>query len=343
MFNILVDTCVWLDAAKDPEQQPLLGVLEELVNLNEVRLVVPQIVICEFSRNKQRIIHESGRSLSGVFKRVKDAVGKFGDEKRKQATLQQLNDVDHRIPQLGEAVNETIGRIETLLNGGLLVETSDDIKALAAQRAIDRKAPFHRQRNGIGDAILIEIYADQVRNATPGDRFVFVTHNINDFSDPNGNSKSAHPDLAGLFTKIKSLYLTSLAEAVKRVQPALVSDLMLEHEGWVEEPRSITEIVDAAGELMDKVWYNRHKYSEEMIASGKTKLVDKETFPVKDHLCRPVQRDIWEGALKSAARVEKKYGLENMGPWTDFEWGMLNGKLSALRWALGDEWDMLDT
>jgi len=26
-----------------------------------------------------------------------------------------------------------------------------------------------------------------------------------------------------------------------------------------------------------------------------------------------------------------------------FEWGMINGKLSALRWVMGDEWDMLDT
>lgn len=52
---------------------------------------------------------------------------------------------------------------------------------------------------------------------------------------------------------------------------------------------------------------------------------------------------VWAQALKAAKKTEKEIGLENLGPWDDFEWGMLNGKLSALRWALGDEWDMLDT
>jgi hypothetical protein len=40
-------------------------------------------------------------------------------------------------------------------------------------------------------------------------------------------------------------------------------------------------------------------------------------------------------------RVAETYPAEELGPYTDFEWGMLNGKLSALRWVLGDEWDFL--
>lgn len=52
---------------------------------------------------------------------------------------------------------------------------------------------------------------------------------------------------------------------------------------------------------------------------------------------------IWKGALKAAKKVEKKWGKKNLGPYTDFDWGMINGKLSALRWVLGEEWDMLDT
>lgn len=56
----------------------------------------------------------------------------------------------------------------------------------------------------------------------------------------------------------------------------------------------------------------------------------------RDDLCENIRN-------RSARKVIEKYGEENLGPYSDFEWGMLNGKLSVLRWVLGDEWDMLDT
>jgi len=50
-----------------------------------------------------------------------------------------------------------------------------------------------------------------------------------------------------------------------------------------------------------------------------------------------------ERSFESSKASRKKYGIESLGPHSDFDWGMLNGKLSALRWIFGDEWDMLDT
>jgi hypothetical protein len=342
-FNVLIDTCVWLDAAKDYQQQTILAALEELIRYGDIALILPRIVMDEFARNKARIIEESSRSLSSTIKRVKDVVEKFGDPRQKRTVLRQLNDVDHRLPTLGEAAVETVGRIEKLFAGSPIIETSDAVKLRAAQRAIDKRAPFHRQRNGIDDAILIEVYADAVAAKAPaGTRFAFITHNTKDFSHPHASNKLPHPDMAAYFSRVRSLYFITLGEALRRVRPAQFADLMIEQE-WMEEPRKLPEIVAAIDVLFDKVWYDRHQISLHKIESGKTKIVKKETFPVKNHDRRPMQRDVWIRARKAAAKVEKKYGVENLGPYTDFDWGMINGKLSALRWVLGDEWDMLDT
>jgi hypothetical protein len=341
MHKILVDTCVWLDLAKDPEQLALLNVIEELVKRKELSLIVPRLVADEFARNKEKIIKESSKSLSTVFKRVKDVVDKFGDPKKKKIVLEQLNDVDYKIPTLGEAAIVSVSRIEKLLKEATIIETTDDIKLRAVQRAIDRKAPFHRQKNSINDAIIIETYATCIldKNST-GIRFAFVTHNKNDFSLPNGNDKIPHPDFDMYFSKIKSHYYVKLAEAVHRISPDLVTDIMIEDE-WIQEPRSLTEIIEAEEEFLDKIWYNRHQNWLYRIEIGEVKIVD--SIPEGKYIPNVTPVEIYEGARKAAKNVEKKYSIKNLGPWSDFEWGMLNGKLSALRWVLGEEWDNLYT
>ena len=94
-----------------------------------------------------------------------------------------------------------------------------------------------------------------------------------------------------------------------------------------EEVRTLKEVLEAENMFLDKIWFDRHLSLEYRIEQG-----------IED-----VNPEIWKGAMESARKVIEKYGEENLGPYSDFEWGMLNGKLSALRWVLGYEWDMLDT
>lgn len=343
MLRVLIDTCVYLDLAKDYRHQPTLRALEQLINVGEVSLVLPRQAVDEFARNKQRIIKESGKSLSSTFKRVKAAVREFGRDDGVDLAIEQLDDVDHRITILGEAVNESIARIEAIIAKATIVETTDAVKLRAAQRAVDRRAPFHRDKNGMGDAILIETYRDVLDEEGDDIQFAFVTHNKHDFSDMNADERLPHPDLRDLFDSERSTYSLALAELLNSFAPEWPEELKWEFE-YVEEPRLLSEIMEAEELLFRQIWYNRHMYLRHQIETGKHKVVTEEVWNKnrKRHAKMTVDT-VWERALAAAKRTEDEVGRENLGPWTDFEWGMLNGKLSALRWVTGSDWDFLDT
>lgn len=143
-----------------------------------------------------------------------------------------------------------------------------------------------------------------------------------------------HPNLASLFSRIKSLYFINLPEALRRVEPSLVTDIMLEH-SWPQEPRGLTDILEAEDLLFNQVWYNRHWNMRIGIEEGKIKVADKETYPRPPGGSETIQRDVLKGALKAALSVERRYGKKNLGPWDDFEWGMVNGQWQALRTSVG--------
>jgi PIN domain len=326
MLKLLIDTCVWIDLARDHHQHPLLRALNSLMREEKVAVMLPPLVQEEFERNKGNIVGTNRASLSSALKHAKDLLDQHGQGDGKAEALEQLNDIDQRLPRLGDLTGIT-AFVEQILRRAETIPISDTAKLRAADRALAKKAPFHRNKNSMADAILVEAFAEVVKGkGTIGHQFGFVTHNKNDFSQSGGDHRQHHPDFDGIFTKRKVRYFMTLKDAIMTVQSEVVDQL--EYEEYSEQPRPTDEIVDLIGELLDKVWYNRHLYFREQVKKG------QET-------CAP---HIMEGAIKSAKKIEEKYGREALGPYSDFDWGMMNGKLSALRWVLGEDWETtLDT
>lgn len=334
MHLVMLDTCVWLDISSQKSELPMLTAIEHLVEDGVIKILLPDLVRTEYERNKDRVIEGTRKRLANEFRVVKGVIESFGGDGRDVA-LQTLDDVNHRLPILSEATEGTVKRVLRLFDTALVVAITDKAKIKAAERAIAKKAPFHKQKNSVADAVLIEAFQEyRIEHADEYDSFRFVTHNVNDFSAKD--HRLPHEDFAEIFDDQTHFYNATSQAVVDLLD---LEEFHYEYDwAWEDQTRGLQEILEAMDELVDKVWYNRHMNRAHHIEQGTIKLIPDG---VERNSNGDIHQHIWKGALAAAERVRNQY--EDTGPWEDFEWGMLNGKLSALRWVLGDDWDMLDT
>ncbi|PTP82967.1 hypothetical protein CWO03_20220 [Vibrio splendidus] len=334
MHYLFIDTCIWLNLAKSKNQYALIEALEQLVESDEVTIVVPDLVKVEFERNRDRVLESTRQQVGTEFRKVKQIVKAYGGDCKNEA-LAELNDISSRLPILSEVTGHMSTRIQALMDKSFQLEITQDVKLKAVERGLNKLAPFHRQKNSVADAVLIEAFY-KFKVSQEGESFHFITDNHTDFSSQK-DKRDPHPDFEEIFNGETSYHL-DLVGAIQLIAPDLLEQLKAELD-WIEDDtRGLNDILSAIEEFTEKVWYNRHMNNMYHIEQGEIEIIPEGEQRYGSNV---IHEDVWKRAKESAARVKSNY--EDTGPWTDFEWGMLNGKLSALRWVLGEEWDMLDT
>jgi hypothetical protein len=313
---------------------PMLTALEQLVQEGSIKLLLPTLVRDEFERNKNKVIEATRKRLSSEFRTIRGVVETYGGS-GKDGAIETLDDLNRRLPILSEATQNTVERVLKLFDMAEEIEISNSAKIKAAERAISKIAPFHKQKNSVADAVLVETFDEfRLLNGGAYASCRFVTHNVTDFADKD--HRKPHTDFANIFDGKSSLFFNSTSSAIEDLLD--LDEFHYEYSfAWEDETRGLQEIMSAMDELFDKVWYNRHMNMMYRIENGEIRIVPSGSSRGGD----VIHEDILVRAKAAAQRIRERY--EDMGPWSDFEWGMLNGKLSALRWILGDDWDMLDT
>ena len=105
-------------------------------------------------------------------------------------------------------------------------------------------------------------------------------------------------------------------------------DIAFNHDVQTSSLRRVSEILKAEAKLGDALWYGRKP--------------PKDVDPPADW-----DPEMVAGMRAAQEQMEQEYGIEwlysHMDSDDNYSWGVLSGKISALRWVLGMEWDMLDS
>lgn len=226
MDTMLLDTCVWLDTATSSEGEFLLSELAKLLDEGAVRLLLPEIVVAEVNRHKGTIADRHANSLRGRLKDAKEIVRLISSSPIKESVIHEIEEVRKAILERKEGWSTMVRKIEELLEHGAAVRlpTTDEVLLRAAQRGIEKRAPFNSGKNSTADAVIWEWFVHHVvchDASLSSDRLIFVTHNTTEFSNRT-DKRRPHPDLIHLFTTTAAVYCTNLAEALNSIRPGLV-------------------------------------------------------------------------------------------------------------------------
>ena len=132
--------------------------LRENVRWGNLKLLVPTLVIDEFELNRPRIEASMTASVTERFRQLRRDFDEFGGEEH-QTAIDALENLGHQVPLIGAMTTRNFDELLELLGAGEPLEVTDEHRRRAVQRGLDKRAPFHRSRNSVADAILARVYA----------------------------------------------------------------------------------------------------------------------------------------------------------------------------------------
>lgn len=187
------DTNIWIYLTK-LNYQPLLDRLIEEVSKEDLIILVNDVILLEWNRNKSTLIKSLTDSIKHEYqsaKQISHYIENRIDKEHYVNILKKYSGLDERI----NSAESRVAKVEQLLTTCTCVNTTDQQKLYVANLAINKIPPFKKSKNNFNDALIILSLTEYVNALVKQNGstlpykydFVFISNNPNDFKDPETN------------------------------------------------------------------------------------------------------------------------------------------------------------
>jgi PIN domain len=237
MHYLLLDTNTWIYLANGTEPVRLLTFIKEEVDAGNIRVLLPDIIINEWDRNKESTVkvgtlkyfNEATESLE----RISKLLGDKGERNVFSFLLDEPDEKDYfkdvydklrsKREEIEEAIHENIKLIDELFAhvSTIVIQTKQEVMVKAGETALKKEPPFLK-KNSFADAVIFFSFIDYVKaNAMEG--AFFITYNTDDFCEKKEGKKTLHKNMAAYIEDVKAGFYTIVGEALNTIKEDILS------------------------------------------------------------------------------------------------------------------------
>lgn len=306
MLYLILDTNNWIYLANglDPINNKhhdnlhfeLLRSLSDLINQKKIQILVNDIIINEWNRNKNhcytkiKLLENKLQNKSNTFKDIE----KFISTDTSQLQTEYLLGIENEI----EKNKQHIENVENFLfTKCIKTEINEDLKLLIFDLSVKNAPPFHNKKNNVADAAILLSSVNYLKENDSywGDSAIFISNNIEEYTDGK-TLNDFHPSLKSLFDPIDIKFERFLPSALN-ISKEIISQMELfisvvtkfaeEQFRWDIEKKEKATLM-----FLDVQYYNNQKKQEDFLTLSVAKPNGEErpkfmSFILPNYLNKP--------------------------------------------------------
>jgi predicted nucleic acid-binding protein len=224
--NIALDTNIWIYLTKESFSE-LWEKLKLMQSNGEIEILINELILLEWSRNKNKTISTLIEGIKGEYKCAKTLANYLNPED-KARFLEQISLFSQESTR-AEKARDKVEEVEEFMREKCRhVPVTEQQKLFVANLAIEKKPPFQNNKNNFNDALIVRSLSEYIKTSFYVlHDLIFVTNNPDNFLDKN--TRKPHPDLLSDLQGLNLVNVTELGEALK-LAPELIDEL----DEWLE-------------------------------------------------------------------------------------------------------------